>query len=146
MRFLPIVSLAILALASAGCPSNGGTHAATPTPPPFSKGPGGVTGEKPATLDQFPDLAPIAINIDATGFVPSTIPAKKGEKIALAFTRTAEQTCATEVVFDDLGGLEAKLPLNETVRVSFVVPKSGDVWFGCAMQRMIRGKILAADG
>lgn len=125
--------------------NSGGTAGATPTPPPF-RALGGVSGEKPATLDAYPELAPIAVTITDKGFEPSTIPAKKGEKIALAFTRTAEHTCATEVIFDDLGGLEAKLPLNETVRVSFVVPKSGDVWFGCAMQRMIRGKILAADG
>ena len=142
MRFLPIAALALLA---SGCPSSG-TTAATPTPPPFPAARGDVSGVKPATLDQFPDVAPISVTITAKGFEPSTISAKKGEKIALAFTRTAEHTCATEVIFDDLGGLEAKLPLNETVRVSFVVPKSGDVWFGCAMQRMIRGKILAADG
>lgn len=140
--FFPIAALAVLAT---GCPSSG-TTAATPTPPPFPAQHGTARGEKPATLDPFPDLAPIAITITEKGFEPSTIPAKKGEKIALSFTRTFEHTCATEVVFDDLGGLEAKLPLNETVRVSFVVPKSGDVWFGCAMQRMIRGKILAADG
>ena len=115
---------------------------ATPkeTPPPF---PG--TG-KPAVLDPFPDVPAIPVEITATGFVPDTIPAKKGDKIAIAFTRTAEQTCATEAIFDDLGGLEAKLPLNETVRVSFVVPKSGNLWFGCSMQRMIRGKIVATEG
>ena len=139
------IALAGFSLLLAACQS-GGTKSATPTPPPFPAPRGNVSGEKPATLDAFPDLAPIAVTITEKGFEPSTIPARKGEKIALAFTRTSEHTCATEVIFDDLGGLEAKLPLNETVRVSFVVPKSGDVWFGCGMQRMVRGKILAADG
>lgn len=125
----------------AACNTNPSTPAATPTPPP----PPGSRGEKPAVADQFPDLAAVEVKITANGFEPATIPAKKGEKIALAFTRTEEKTCGTEAIFDDLGGLEVKLPLDETVRVSFVVPKSGDLFFGCAMGRMIRGKIVATE-
>lgn len=139
MRSLSFVVLAAsLLLGTASCKTEGSSVTETAPPPPGAN--------RPAVLDQFPELEAIPVAITAEGFEPNSIPAKKGEKIALAFTRTAEQTCATEAIFDDLGGLEAKLPLNETVRVSFVVPKSGDIWFGCSMQRMIRGKIVATEG
>ena len=138
--------LAGLVATLTACQPSGSTAAATSTAPPPPMNRTDVRGEKPATLDQFPELTATAITISEKGFEPATIPAKKGDKIALVFTRTAEHTCATEVVFDDLGGLEAKLPLNQPVRISFTVPKSGDVWFGCGMQRMVRGKILATDG
>jgi hypothetical protein len=135
-RSIAALSLCVL-LGAVSCKSE-----TTPkdVPPPL---PG---ANKPAVLDPFPEVPAVPVKITATGFEPATIPAKKGEKIALAFTRTEEMTCATEAIFDDLGGLEAKLPLNETVRVSFVVPKSGDMVFGCSMQRMIRGKIVATEG
>ena len=132
-----MLSIALLPSCKSG---DGGGHGAAPTVDPASS-----PVPKPAVLDQFPELEPIEVKITAKGFEPAEIPAKKGEKIALAFTRVEEKTCGTEVIFDDLGGLEAKLPLNETVRVSFVVPKSGNMWFGCAMQRMVRGKIVAAE-
>lgn len=127
-----------LALATAACERGGGGHgeARTPAVSPIAE---------PAVLDAFPGLEAIPVKVTAMGFEPSEIPAKKGDRIALAFTRTEERTCATEAIFDDLGGLEAKLPLNETVRVSFVVPKSGNLWFGCSMQRMVRGKIVASE-
>lgn len=134
-----LAALALVLVAACNTPSS--TTAATPTPPP----PPGPKGEKPAVADQFPDLKAVDVKITANGFEPATIPAKKGDKIALAFTRTEEKTCGTEAIFDDLGGLEVKLPVNETVRVSFVVPRSGDIFFGCSMGRMIRGKIVATE-
>lgn len=139
MKRLLLAVLAAAVLPS--CKSSDSGHQPG-TPPPTAAG---SPVPKPEVADQFPDLAPVEVKITAAGFEPAEIPAKKGEKIAIAFTRVEEMTCATEAIFDDLGGLEVKLPLNETVRVSFVVPKSGNLWFGCSMQRMIRGKIVATD-
>lgn len=139
MKRLSVFAAALLALSA--CKDKESGHAAG-TPPPTAEG---SPVPKPEVADAFPDLKAVDVKITAAGFEPAEIPAKKGEKIAIAFTRTEENTCATEAIFDDLGGLEVKLPLNETVRVSFVVPKSGNLFFGCSMQRMIRGKIVATE-
>ena len=136
-----LLFLVIAAAALPSCKGSESPHAAG-TPPPTAAG---SPVPKPEVADPFPELKAVEVKITAKGFEPAEIPAKKGEKIALAFTRVEENTCGTEAIFDDLGGLEVKLPLNETVRVSFVVPKSGNLWFGCSMQRMVRGKIVAAD-
>ena len=136
MRIAPLLIAAAALIAACKGPEE-----TKNVPPP----PGAAATEKPAVADQFPDLKAVDVKITDKGFEPDTIPAKKGEKIAIAFTRTEEKTCGTEAIFDDLGGLEVKLPMNETVRVSFVVPRSGNIIFGCSMGRMISGKIVAAD-
>ena len=94
-------------------------------------------------LDAYPDAASVKVTADGSGFAPASIPAKKGEPVALEFTRTTDQTCATEAVFPDLG-LEAKLPLNTPVRVSFKPEKTGDVVFTCGMG-MFAGKVIVAE-
>ena len=44
----------------------------------------------------------VAITADAKGFTPSEVHATKGAPLSLIFTRTSDNTCATEVVFPEL--------------------------------------------
>lgn len=83
--------------------------------------------------------APIAVTVTKNGFEPWRIPAKKGEPLVLVFTRTTEQTCATEVVVKPLG-IDVPLPLNQPVRIELTPDRTGELKFACAMD-MFQGVI-----
>jgi plastocyanin domain-containing protein len=87
---------------------------------------------------------PIANRVEMTvtdkGFEPQNIRVKKGEPVTLIITRKTDTTCATEIVIDE-HKVNAKLPLNQPVTVSFTPQKSGKLKYGCAMQKMIGGVI-----
>jgi plastocyanin domain-containing protein len=75
----------------------------------------------------------VAITVDDQGFHPSSVPAKTGETVALAFTRTTEQTCAREVEFPSLRKKKV-LPLNKTVVVKVTPERVGNIDFSCQMK------------
>ena len=79
------------------------------------------------------------ITVDESGFVPNKIAAKKGKPLTLVFNRTAEHTCANEVVIAS-ERIRKELPLNATVNVTFIPEKVGDIHFACPMN-MITGEI-----
>jgi plastocyanin domain-containing protein len=74
------------------------------------------------------------------GFEPQNLRVKKGEPVTLIITRKTEATCATEIVIDE-HKINAKLPLNQPVTVTFTPTKSGELKYGCAMKKMIGGVI-----
>lgn len=149
---LPLGLAATLVLA--GCPqqqTGGGAQespAATATAPAATQGTNGTmtTGTaQGAVLDRHPEAPAVQVKVTKKGFEPKAIPAKKGQPLAIEFTRTEEKTCATEAVFDDLGGLQVDLPLNQPVRVSFTPEKSGKLKYGCEMGRMIAAHIDVSE-
>ena len=76
---------------------------------------------------------PRTVNVTVTkaGFVPSKIPAKKGEVLNLVVTRKVDGTCATEIVQKEQG-VNAPLPLGQPVTVTLTAPADGKLQFGCA--------------
>ena len=87
-----------------------------------------------------PTNGKVFVNADAQGFSPSAVEVKKGEHLELVFTRTTEDTCATEVVFPELA-IKKDLPLK--AQVSIVVP-TGDartLTFQCGMG-MYKSKVV----
>jgi plastocyanin domain-containing protein len=84
---------------------------------------------------------PVKMTVTKNGYEPWKIPAKAGEKLVLEITRTADETCATELVIPE-AGVDAKLPLNQPVRVELTPQKAGELRFSCAM-RMFQGVIEA---
>ena len=74
------------------------------------------------------------------GFEPQNLRVEKDKPVKLTITRTSDATCATEVVLEDYG-INQKLPLNEAVTVAFTPKKTGQLKYGCAMQKMIGGVI-----
>lgn len=82
----------------------------------------------------------VEMTVTESGFTPQNVRVKAGELVTLVITRKVEATCATEIVIDEYG-INAKLPLNTPVRVSFTPKKSGMLKYGCAMQKMIGGVI-----
>lgn len=82
----------------------------------------------------------VDVTASAKGFEPNAITVKKGEATTLVFTRTTDETCATEVVFPDLG-LEKKLPLNQPVAIEVPVDQSRTLGFQCGM-KMYKSKVV----
>lgn len=80
----------------------------------------------------------IDMKVTEKGFEPAAVKVKKGEPVTLVITRTTDATCAKEIVIDE-HAINTKLPLNKPVKVTFTPKKSGDLKYGCAMDKMIGG-------
>jgi plastocyanin len=85
--------------------------------------------------------ATISLAVTEDGFEPGKVTVKKGQPVTLVVTRKTETTCATEIVFDD-PPQRAKLPLNQPVTLAFTPTKTGELKYGCGMQKMVGGVIL----
>lgn len=82
----------------------------------------------------------VVMTVTDKGFEPQNLRVRKGEPVTLIITRKAEATCATEIVIDE-HNIKTTLPLNTTVTVTFTPTKSGQLKYGCAMNKMIGGVI-----
>jgi plastocyanin domain-containing protein len=83
----------------------------------------------------------VALSVTEKGYEPSPVTLKQGEPVKLVLTRTTDHTCANEIVLAEYG-INAKLPLNEPVAVSFTPTKTGKLVYGCAMGKMISGVFM----
>lgn len=93
--------------------------------------------EAPAKDGPAPNAAPlpagaVAVTVDGKGFTPSAVTFKKGAPASLVFTRTSDDTCATEVVFPDLNVKQA-LPKNTPVTIAIPTEKEQKLTFQCGM-------------
>jgi plastocyanin domain-containing protein len=75
---------------------------------------------------------PVAITVDADGFKPSTVTFKKGAPASLVFTRTTDDTCATEVVFPQLD-IKKELPKGTPVTITVPTDKEQKLTFQCGL-------------
>ena len=80
----------------------------------------------------------LELSVTEKGFEPATATVSKGEQVRLVITRKTDRTCATEIVIDEYD-IHADLPLNQPVTVTFTPRESGELVFGCGMNKMIRG-------
>src|SRR5450631_2201006 len=106
--------------------------------------PPSVAADTPATAGVVPPVGKIAMAVTEEGFVPSRVPAKKGQPITLAITRKTDRTCAREIVFQGQDG-KTPLPLGKTVDVVYTPKASGELKFGCAMGMMVSGVLAVSD-
>jgi plastocyanin domain-containing protein len=97
----------------------------------------GADGDKKASPRR------VDIAVTEAGFEPSRITVQQGEEVTLAFKRTTDKTCATEVVLhvNEKDTLEKKLPLNEVVPVTVTFSKAGELGYACGMN-MYKGVIV----
>lgn len=82
----------------------------------------------------------IDIRVDEKGYHPPSSPARAGEKLVLAFTRTAESECVHHVLVD---GKSTELPLNQRVEIPVTMPAAGQLVFTCGM-KMYEGRVAVA--
>lgn len=88
-----------------------------------------------------PQTAKVTVN--AQGFSPSSLTLKPNVPAKITFTRTSNDTCATEVVIPDYK-IKKDLPLNKAVDVEFTPTKTGELGFACGMN-MFKGKIVVKE-
>lgn len=74
----------------------------------------------------------IRVTADEKGFKPSSVTIKKGSPATLVFTRTTDDTCATEVVFPDLN-VKRELPKGQAVAITIPTEKEQTLTFQCGM-------------
>ena len=98
----------------------------------------GVSG----LLVASPEGKTVEISVTEKGFEPSTVTVKKGEPVTLVVTRKTDKTCASEIVIDD-EKINAKLPLNEAIKLTFTPKKSGAIKFACGMNML--GGVLKVE-
>ncbi len=111
-HLVPIVAIALAGLASAACGKKASAPLADVT-----------AGEH--------GFSPTSLSLPAGG---------PGSHATVSFVRTAEDTCATEVVFPDLK-IEEKLPLNQVVKVEVPTDAAKTLTFQCGMG-MYKGQVL----
>jgi plastocyanin domain-containing protein len=84
----------------------------------------------------------IEVAVDGNGFEPTAIEAKAGEPLILAFKRTSDKTCATEVVFPELK-IRKPLPLGQVVEIRFTPQAHQTITFTCGMN-MYKGSVVVS--
>ncbi len=101
-----------------------------------------VGGAAPS-LAATPQGDVIEIAVTERGFEPSRVDVTVGRPVKLVVTRVTENTCAKEIVIPE-EDIEAELPLNEPVTLTFTPSRTGDIRYACAMN-MVRGVIHVAS-
>ena len=100
-----------------------------------------TSGASTSASAAAPGERTVEIKVTDDGFVPSPITLKKGEPVLLKVTRTTDATCATDFVLDE-AKINEKLPLNQTVSIRFTPEQTGELKYGCAMDKMISGRFV----
>ena len=81
---------------------------------------------------------PIKIFVTEKGFEPAAVDVKVGESVILMILRRTDRTCAREIVIDE-AGIHQSLPVGIPVRIVLTPASPGQIIFGCAMKKMVRG-------
>lgn len=84
----------------------------------------------------------VSIAASDKGFEPSSVTVKKGVPTTLVFTRTTDDTCATEVVFPELGKKE-DLPKGKPVAIAIPTDREQTLTFQCGMG-MYKSSVVVA--
>jgi plastocyanin domain-containing protein len=85
----------------------------------------------------------VAITASESGFKPSSVTLEKGGPGKLVFTRTTDETCATEVVFPELN-VKKELPKDKPVVVEIPTDKAQTITFQCGMG-MYKSAVVIAE-
>jgi plastocyanin len=130
------ITALLAALALAGALGNAGCSKAPETAQETT-----AQTETPAPPAAGGEATVVEMTVDGGGFHPDRVPAKAGQPVTLAITRTTDETCGTEIVIP-AHGINTKLPLNERVEVTLTPAASGEIAFACGMD-MMKGTIVA---
>jgi len=81
-----------------------------------------------------------AVAVTDKGFEPASIALQRGDSGDLVFTRTSDDTCATEVVFPELH-VKEPLPLDKPVTIKVPTESARTFTFTCGMG-MYKSQVL----
>jgi plastocyanin domain-containing protein len=77
----------------------------------------------------------VELTVTSKGFEPANVKVKAGQHVRLVITRKTDQTCAKEIILDDLG-INQPLPLDTPVTVEFTPSESGTLRYACSMDHI----------
>lgn len=103
--------------------------------------------DKDKTVASVPAALPsgaVQVTAGEDGFQPSSITLKKGGPGSLVFLRTTDETCATAVVFPELG-IKKDLPKGVPVTIEIPTDKEQKLTFQCGMG-MYKSAVVIAKG
>jgi plastocyanin domain-containing protein len=80
--------------------------------------------------------------VTENGFEPASLKVKAGSPIVLKITRKTNSTCARDLTIPT-EKIKVELPLDKEVVVKIASLKKGEIKFGCAMEMMVGGVLLA---
>jgi plastocyanin domain-containing protein len=118
MKKLVLGALATLALAVA-IPAAASAPAEKPTAVPIGKN----------------GVSTVQLTVTSKGFEPANVKVKAGHPVRLVVTRKTDQTCAKEIILEDLG-INQPLPLDTPVTVEFTPSESGTLRYACSMDHI----------
>lgn len=72
----------------------------------------------------------VKITVTEDGFSPTNVVLRRGVQSRITFVRQVANTCATEIVVQELG-IRVALPLNEPVSVDVTPRSAGQYDYGC---------------
>lgn len=92
----------------------------------------------------FAKTAPREFKMTVTekGYEPSTLKVPAKTPIILKITRKTNATCAREITVPSQK-LKVDLPMDKEVTVKIAALEKGEIKFGCAMDLMIGGVVIA---
>ena len=82
------------------------------------------------------------MSVTEEGYEPSTLKVVANKPITLKITRKTNATCAREITVPSQK-INVKLPINKEVVVKIAPLQKGKISFGCAMDLMVSGVIIA---
>ena len=85
----------------------------------------------------------VPVTAGSDGFKPSSVTFPKGSAGKLVFTRTTDDTCATEVVFPELN-IKKDLPKGQPVTIDIPTDKEQKLTFQCGMGMYKSSVVIAA--
>lgn len=100
--------------------------------------------DKGAGADKPTAPGAIAVTAGEDGFQPSSVTFAKGAPASLVFTRTTDETCATEVEFPELS-LKKELPKGVPVKIEIPTDKEQKLTFQCGMGMYKSSVVIAAQ-
>jgi plastocyanin domain-containing protein len=86
----------------------------------------------------------VQITADGDGFKPSSVTITKDTPTKLVFTRTTDDTCATEVVFPDLD-VKKDLPKGTPVTIDVPTDQARKLTFQCGMGMYKSSVVIASN-
>lgn len=74
----------------------------------------------------------VAVEVSDRGFLPSSVTIAPGASVELEFKRTTDETCASSVVFPELG-INEELALHQPVRIKVPADQRRTLAFQCGV-------------